>query len=122
MNASNQHTENQAGVQATPEGSEVKGAKPKIFAFINGGGGDMLFASAISEDGYSLSEHCSSSIGWAKHDMGIGSDWKHDEYSKHYPQGWDLEWVDKPREHAGVMKAIALHDARHAAAPTSEGQ
>lgn len=87
--------------------------KPKIFAFINGGGGDMLMAAAISEDGYGLSGHCSSSIGWAKHDMGIGSDWKHDEYTKHYPQGWELEWVDNPRNHAGVMKAVALHNARH---------
>jgi hypothetical protein len=96
----------------SPSGSPER--KPKIFAFINGGGGDMLFPSAISEDGFGLAGHCSSSIGWAKHDMGIGSDWQHEKYNKHYPNGWELEWVDKPLDHAGVMKAVALLNARHA--------
>lgn len=39
-----------------------------------------------------VASHASSTPEWAKHDMGIGSDWKHDAYDEMYPDGWELEW------------------------------
>lgn len=86
---------------------------PKIFVFVNGRAswGDYL-PSAIAEDGTPLAGHCSSSIGFAKHDMGIGSDWKHELYKKHYPDGFEIEWVDDVDAHPACLAAIALANER----------
>lgn len=96
-------------------------SKPKIYAFVNGRvqWGDYL-PTALAEDGTSLAGHCSSSLSFAKHDIGIGSDWKHEAYRKHYPNGYELEWVDDVSTHAGVQAAIARHNAA-AEMPCSEG-
>lgn len=96
--------------------------KPKIFAFVNGRAsfGDYL-PSALAEDGTPLAGHCSSSIGWAKHDIGIGSDWKHDKYRAHYPDGYELEWVDDVDGHPECLAAIAKANAR-APEPKTERQ
>ena len=85
--------------------------KPKIFAFINSGAGtDWVNSAALAEDGHFVAGHISSNDGWAKHDMGIGSDWKHEDYLKHYPEGFDLEWVDgNPTMHPGVVAAYEKH-------------
>lgn len=81
-------------------------AKPKVYAFINGTfGSDDFTVFAIAEDGTLLASHMSSSHGWAKHDIGVTSDWKHDQYAEHYPDGYEVEWVDDPRGHAGLMAA-----------------
>jgi len=50
---------------------------------------------AVAEDGHCLAQHLSSSINFAKHDMGLNSTWKHELYYKHYPDGFELKWVDK---------------------------
>jgi len=49
---------------------------------------------AVAEDGYALCSHLSSSVEFSKHDMGLTSDWKHDIYKKHYPDGYNLVWLD----------------------------
>ena len=64
---------------------------------------------AICEDGYCLAVHVSSIEGWAKHDIGLTSDWKHEIYREHCPDGYELEWVDKPKEHTGLMAAYELN-------------
>lgn len=89
--------------------------KPKIYAFVNGhwGGGDMV-ALAVAEDGTVLAQHVSSSPSWAQHDMGVTSDWKHDKYAEHYPDGFEIEWVDKPKEHLGLMAAFELNQKQEA--------
>lgn len=74
------------------KGPEVVG-KTKIYCTVNGGGGDMWNAIAICEDGHSLAGHLCSSEGWCAHDLGIGSDWKHDKYREHCPEGYELIWV-----------------------------
>jgi hypothetical protein len=87
--------------------SEVK---PKIYAFINSGEGtDWIIVVALADDGHCLASHCSSSEGWAKHDIGIGSDWKHDIYNEAYPDGWELVWVEHPLTHEGLLKAYELN-------------
>ena len=93
--------------------------KPKIFCFINSGAGtEFVVTSALSENGYFLAGHMSSNDVWAKHDIGITSDWKHDDYQKHYPQGYELVWVEgNPTLHPGVVAAYDNHLALPADIP-----
>jgi hypothetical protein len=89
--------------------------KPKIFVFVNTRyrNGDECPV-AFSEDGHAIAGHFCSH-GWARHDMGFdGSNWKHENYDKHYPDGWELEWVDDFDSHEGLKAAIALADAQTA--------
>jgi hypothetical protein len=82
--------------------------KPKIYCFINSGKGtDWVTALALAEDGHCLASHDSSCDAWAHHDIGHTSDWKHEEYRKHYPDGYEVEWVEDPRAHAGLAAAYA---------------
>jgi hypothetical protein len=62
---------------------------------------------AMAEDGHVLAGHCSSHELWAKHDIGLTSDWKHEQYKAHYPDGYEVEWVDRPFDHEGLMAAYA---------------
>ena len=66
---------------------------------------------ALSEDGWGLGSHVSSSESFAKHDIGLTSDWHHDTYRAHYPDGYEVEWVDDPKNHEGVERAYALNQA-----------
>ena len=72
---------------------------------------------ALAEDGTALVGHVSSSKEWVKHDMGLNSTWKHDIYNHHYPDGYELVWVDGDRgdldleKHEGWMNAIARNKA-----------
>lgn len=71
-------------------------------------GGDVL-GCAMAEDGHVLAEHLSSSVDFAKHDLGLTSDWQHEHYKKHAPDGYDLEWVDDRKTHPGWLAAFALN-------------
>jgi len=64
---------------------------------------------AVTADGRGLASHLSSSTGWAKHDMGLTSDWKHDVYRRECPDGYELEWVDDVDSHTGLQTALALN-------------
>jgi hypothetical protein len=70
----------------------------KIFCFINGGNSLGVQVCALSEDGNGLAGHLSSNEGWAKHDIGINSDWKHEKYKEKYPDGYELIWIDMKGE------------------------
>lgn len=85
--------------------------KKKIYVFINGGSPGWYSVMALSEDGYYLAGHISSNKGWAKHDIGLTSNWKHDHYDEAYSDGWELEWVEQDyvKLHEGVMKAYELN-------------
>lgn len=98
--------------QKTEAGRE-EGAVPRIFCWVNSGSGtDWQVVLALAEDGHCLAEHVSSSESWAMHDIGLTSDWKHDLYRAHYPAGYELEWVQDPRKHAGLDAAYAKNQAR----------
>lgn len=58
-------------------------------------GGDVSGA-AVAEDGTYLAGHLSSSMGWFRHDMGLASNWKHDKYAAHYPDGYELVEAEPP--------------------------
>lgn len=72
----------------------------------------MLSVVGLSEDGVVLAGHCSSHVAWAKHDIGVTSDWKHENYREAYPNGFEVIWVDDPQSHpeckAAIDKANAL--------------
>lgn len=93
--------------------------KPKIFVLVTNKTpwGDVV-SSALAEDGTVLAGHCSSSIGWARHDMGVHPDgWKHDDYVKHYPDGYevvDLLEVD-PDSDTDFLAAYARYREKKAA-------
>lgn len=91
--------------------------KPKIYAFQNFSGGGEGPGLAIAEDGTVLADHWSSNFYWAKHDLGVTSNWKHDYYRAHYPDGYDVEFVhDEDFEtHAGLQAALALHKSKEGA-------
>lgn len=94
--------------------------KPKIFAFINGGSPGWYSGAAIAEDGTVLpASHVSSSPGWARHDMGANgqSEWKHDVYAAHYPDGFQVEWVENVKEHPVLWPLI---ERLNAEAPAKE--
>ena len=102
---------------------ESVATKPRIYCWVNSGKGtDWQIVLAMAEDGVVLASHCSSHHVWAMHDIGITSDWKHDAYAKHYPNGFELEWLDdpKPGTHAGFDAAYALNQIAKAAAEPSE--
>ena len=71
-------------------------------------GGDVM-GFALAEDGKCLTSHLSSNEQFSKHDLGLTSDWKHDKYQEHYPDGFELEWVDDPDTHEGWRKAFNLN-------------
>ena len=84
--------------------------KKKIYCFINSGKeSDWNIVISLCEDGHCLSSHCSSSIGWAMHDIGINSDWKHDAYKAHCPDGYELIWVDNPDNSKEIDAAYLLN-------------
>lgn len=86
-----------------------------IFCWVNSGRGtDWQVVMAMAEDGTCLASHVSSNEDWAKHDIGITSDWKHEDYRRHYPDGYELVWVDdaKPGNHSGLDAAYAKNQAR----------
>lgn len=66
---------------------------------------------AVAEDGHCIGQHLSSNVMFSQHDMGFTSDWKHDNYSKHYPDGYELEWIDEENlnNHQGWLDALKLN-------------
>lgn len=74
-------------------------------------GGDVM-GYALAEDGKCLASHLSSDKWFSQHDLGLTSDWKHDKYNAHYPDGFELEWVDDPDVHEGWKKAFQLNTAQ----------
>jgi len=84
--------------------------KHRIFCFINNPCAvDFLHVIAMCDDGYVLASHISSSECWAKHDIGITSEWKHEFYNEHCPDGFELVWIDNPAGDPELAAAYVLH-------------
>ena len=79
---------------------------PKVFGFINSSSPEWYNSIGIAEDGTILASHASSSVGWARAD--IGSLNKKDVYLKHYPQGFEFDFVypEEVHTHAGLQAAF----------------
>jgi len=88
--------------------------KTKIYLTCFAGGfrsGDVI-GYALGEDGQGLASHLSSNETWAKHDMGLTSDWKHEHYAKVYPNGFELIWIDDPENDERWQAALKLNKER----------
>lgn len=85
--------------------------KHKIFCFNNGGSPGWYNAVAVADDGHCLAQHACSHERFMHHDLGITSEWKHENYNKHFGEGnWELEWVSDPKTHEGCKLAFALNE------------
>lgn len=85
-------------------------SKPRVYVWINESAPEWYVGLALGEDGCFLASHVSSSPGWFRHDMGLASTWKHEAYSAHYPDGYELVEVEgDPRQHEGLMAAYRLN-------------
>ena len=85
--------------------------KHQIYCFNNGAtGGFGVIAVAIAEDGHCLAQHCCSDEGYMAHDLGITSDWKHENYDKHYGAGnWELVWIEASVNDPRLESALYLN-------------
>src|SRR5690349_18580473 len=77
--------------------------KPKIYVFCNqkgcDGRGDWHNGVAIAEDGTTLAGHVSSNHTFLRHDLGdqklgFPSGLTREEYGKHYPNGYIVEFLE----------------------------
>lgn len=84
-------------------------APAQVYCWINESGHEYYLVYAMDERGVVLAQHLSSSPGWAQHDIGIGSDWKHDRYREAHPGGYELVWLegDEAKTHPGIVAAMA---------------
>lgn len=70
---------------------------------------DDVIGIALAEDGTCLAQHLSSTVEWSIHDMGFSSEWKHDDYKAHYPDGFVLEWISDPDTNENWKRAYELN-------------
>ncbi len=85
--------------------------KPKIFIFCNQCDPGWHIATALTEDGCFIAQHCCSDHGFIRHDMGMVGEWKHDNYNRHYPEGWELVYVEDGKNSPEIKAAHARHKA-----------
>ena len=102
---------------------------PRIYVFCNSGdcrrpGCDWHTMLAIAEDGHCLASHVCSHHAYAAHDMGIDENgWERDKYAAHYPDGFEVVWVENPETDPDLSAAYAKNQAlREASAPSSGGE
>lgn len=87
---------------------------PKIFVFSNVKGGGDGPCYAMAEDGHVLGSHYCSHEGFASRDLGVtpGSrPDRHEDYKKHYPDGYEMEFVPASAidRHVALQKAFELN-------------
>lgn len=83
--------------------------KPKIFVFCNNCAPEWHSVAALSEDGCFIAGHVCSHHAYINDDMGFTSDWKHKSYNRHYPDGWELVFVEDARNHSDLDAAHKRH-------------
>lgn len=84
---------------------------PVIYGFNNGGRPGLLSAVLMAEDGTGLGGHCCSNEGYMEGDLGILEGTRpdrHEEFKKHYPDGYRMEFVshDEVHAHEALMYAV----------------
>lgn len=101
---------------------------PVIYGFNNGGSPGWFSAVAIAEDGSCLGGHACSHEGYMQHDLGIleGSrpDRHANDYQKHYPDGYRMEFVSSEdiEDHSGLQRAFSLNQMERAANADEENE
>lgn len=91
-------------------------ALPVIYGFNNGGSPGWMSAVALAEDGTVLGGHCCSHEGYMEGDLGIiegtRTDRHTNDYQKHYPEGYRMEFVPSEEidKHEALNKAFSLNE------------
>jgi len=88
---------------------------PKVYLVVIGRSGNDVIGCALAEDGEPLGSHLSSSEGWLKADL--ESEHHQEAYKEHYPNGYEMEFVSKPKEHEGYQKALKLNHEKYPLPP-----
>ena len=75
-------------------------------------------AHAISEDGVVLDSHWCSHEYFVSGDLGVEEGSRpdrHETYAKHYPDGYEMEFVPSKmvEKHEGLAQAVKLYNERH---------
>ena len=106
-----------------PKGLSVS-ELPVIYGFNNGGSQGWYSACLLAEDGECLGGHICSHEAYMPADLGIlegtRPDRHEENFQKHYPDGYELEWVDNPNSHEGIALACKRCHEQQAAAPQAE--
>lgn len=89
-------------------------SKTKIYLTCFPNGKDVT-GQAVREDGVALAGHLSSNVDWAKHDLGLTSNWKHEIYQEKCPEGYELIWIDDPHTDPRWQDVLAKNKAMAAA-------
>lgn len=89
----------------------------EIYCYVLGRweGGDVS-VEAFSADGEVLAGHVSSNVAFAKHDIGITSERKHDKYREYYPDGYKLVWLDDPESDSRWQAALEINQEKYSEA------
>ena len=99
---------------------------PKIFCFSTVVGGGEGVALAMAEDGTVLGSHFCSHESFVPGDLAVVRDgWmksRHDDYGKHYPDGYEMEFVRAAdvKGHAGLSAAFVLNQKQPKATPNAD--
>ena len=97
--------------------------KPKIYLWCvpaSGWGHGDVVAYALAEDGTGVGSHLSSGVSWAKHDIGLTSTWHHETYREHYPDGYEVQWIDDPENSPELKAALELNRQQAEAAEKNQ--
>lgn len=106
--------------------SETKLPKIYVFSNVRGGGDGVCYA--MAEDGTVLGSHWCSNEGFAKGDLGVIPGTRQDRheshYAKHYPNGYEMEFVPSAsvNAHASLQAAFKLNKAQGEEAKAAESQ
>ena len=90
---------------------------PVIYGFNNGGSSGWFHGFLLAEDGTHLGDHVSSAEAYIPHDLGVlegARPARHEEFRKHYPDGYRMEFVGCKAidGHEKLAKAIDLANAK----------
>jgi len=88
---------------------------PFIYGFNNGGEPGWYNGVLMAEDGTHLGGHICSKEGYMYHDLGILEGTRtdrHEDFQKHYPDGYRMLFVTNPREHEGLQAAFTKDGGR----------
>ncbi len=66
----------------------------------------------VSDTGTGVMNIHADSIKDAKGKTGVTSDNLHPLYSKLFPEGWTIKWVDDTENHTGLIKAIKINNLK----------
>lgn len=84
-----------------------------IYCWINAGAGTRrLHVLALRDDGELLAQKWSSTVDFAKVDIGVRSTENHAIYATRCPRGFDVVWVDDPKRHEGLRAAWERHERK----------